>query len=137
MVRRGLGADLIAPPGQLVEIGSAAQPQTAAFRPLLVDRTRGTVGVERIESTSVWHPLANCCPLDEVRLPIGERVRLRVLVRAQYVEVYLDDRWLLASHFAEDMPSGSCGLFVADGHATFTNREAHVLRPLLASELKP
>lgn len=102
-----------------------------------VDRARGTVGVERIESKSVWHPLANCCPLDEVRLPIGERVRLRVLVRAQYVEVYLDDRWLLASHWAQDMPSGSCGLFVADGHATFTNREAHVLRPLLASELRP
>lgn len=112
-------------------------PNEQAGLLVAVDRARGSVSVERIESQSIWHPLANCSPLEEVRLPIGARVRLRVLVRSQYLEVYLDGRWLLVGHFAADLPSGAWGLFVADGHADFTNREAHILRPLLDSELAP
>ena len=78
--------------------------------------------------------LASCSPQDEVRCPVGDKVRVRVHARAQYVEVYLDDRWLFAGSFGNDLRWRACGLFIADGSAAFSNIEAFSLRPRIPSE---
>jgi len=59
--------------------------------------------------------------LDKVRVPLeGDKpVLLRVLVRAEFADCYLDDRWLFSAVLGEEPSAGHIGLGLAGGRATF------------------
>jgi glycosyl hydrolase family 32 len=73
--------------------------------------------------------------IQEVSVPlqIGHPYRLRVLVRDEYVEVYLDDRWVIS---ASDCPirSGGVELALERGQAEFRDLAIQSLPPLVPSQ---
>ena len=101
-----------------------------------VDRRRGQVCLERISEPSLHHPFCRTEPLDTARWPVRAVVRLRVVVRSEYVDVYLEDRWVFSAGLEPASPgSGQVGLFVSDGRAIFREIQTFVLAPLVEARL--
>ena len=68
-------------------------------------------------------------PYDKVRavLPKAEPVELRVLARSEFVDAYLDDRWLFSAVLSDLPRAGRMGVAIAGGRATFDAlRVAHL-----------
>jgi hypothetical protein len=73
------------------------------------------------------------------RLPAGKPARLRILCRAEFAEVYVDDHWLFSTALQEtpteealaQIPrEGALGFFVENGEATFSEARLAALAPL-------
>jgi beta-fructofuranosidase len=72
-------------------------------------------------------------------LSAGQPAHLRILCRAEFAEVYVDDRWLFSTALQEtptvealaEIPrEGALGFFVEDGEATFSEARLAALAPL-------
>lgn len=60
----------------------------------------------------------------------GEGQRLRILVRAHRVEVYIDDRWILGTSMTDSPPTGRIGLLVDAGTVAFAKLRIAEIEPL-------
>jgi hypothetical protein len=96
-----------------------------------LDRQRGECALERISEPPLHHPFCRTEPLDSVRWPVGEQVDLRIIVRADFLDAYIDGRLAFSAGLAEMSVEGQAGLFVADGKAAFKDIHAFGLCPLV------
>ena len=89
---------------------------------------------------AAWHGGLNPEIWDWCKWPLelGKSVRLRVIVRAEFIEVYVNDRWILSTVLSS-LPTMSdtaykhdgVGLFVHDAKACFEDLKLSSLPPLL------
>ena len=89
-----------------------------------LDRQRGVCALERISEPPLHHPFCRTEPLDTVRWSIGEQAALRIIVRADFLDAYVDGRLAFSAGLAEMSVRGQVGLFVADGKAAFKDIHA-------------
>ena len=101
-----------------------------------VDRQRGRCALERIAEPPLHHPFCRTEPLDSLRCAIDAEVALRLVVRSDYLDAYLDDRLAFSAGLASAPTQGQAGLFVADGQATFKDINVHPLKPLAPTSFR-
>jgi beta-fructofuranosidase len=97
---------------------------------LILDWQHNRIEIGRLQRS--WSGGGALAPLDTVSrpLPPGEPVTLRVLARAEFVEVYVNDRWVFSTLFADDPQRGALGLAVEGGEAAFRRLRCAELEPL-------
>jgi hypothetical protein len=69
---------------------------------------------------------------DRFRMPLrrDRAYRLRVFVRDQHVEAYLDERWVFTYVLGGDPQAGGVGVLVHRGEARFSDLRAAAIEPL-------
>ena len=104
---------------------------------VIVDQQHSRISVGPVLAT--WHGGLNPDVWDWCKWPLepGKSVRLRVIVRAEFMEVYVDDRWVLSTVLSS-IPAlndtagnhDGIGFLVHDASACFEDLKLSLLPPL-------
>lgn len=104
---------------------------------VIVDIEHGRISIGPVLTT--WHGGLNPDVWDwcKWQFGTGTPVRLRVIVRAEFMEIYVDDRWVLSSELSS-LPAvadtagkhNGIGLMVQDAKACFEDIKLSLLGPL-------
>ena len=68
--------------------------------------------------------------IEEV-VPNGSHQQVRIFVRDNRAELYLNDRWLFNFSMIDAADSGKIGFFAEDGSAQFSDLDIAELKPLI------
>jgi len=60
----------------------------------------------------------------------GGKMKLRLMVRKDRSEVYVNDRWLFNVGFRDQLPEGGLSILAESGEVTLGNLEIHELEPM-------